>query len=214
MRRCSAPVEAICAKAHFIGLDEKITKWLISRGVCESTPESAEVILVGDMPDDDSSWNSLYSLAENGKEILFLNPLAFAKGEESTYWLRLPQKGRFLDLNDWLYHREWIARRHPVFEGMKDRLMDWTYYEQVISRGGFVELPAPDDTMIAGFAPGSSFPDLGNGYFSALSLGSYAFGKGSITLNAMHLLEEHGHPAANHLLANLINFLADKTRER
>lgn len=210
----SAPVGSICAKAHFVGLHEKEAGWLLSHGVQESAPESAEVILVGDMPGDPGVWDAVYRWAEAGKEVLFLNPGAFARGEESTYWLRLPQKGRYLDLNDWLYHREWIARRHPVFEGLKARLMDWAYYEQVISRGGFVELPAPEDTMIAGFAPGCSYPDLGNGYFSALSLGRYAFGKGGITLNAMHLLEEQGHPAADRLLANLIRYLSGLTHGR
>lgn len=209
----SAPVDSISAKAHFLGLDEKDTDWFISHGISESTPENAEVIIVGNIPDDQDKWNSVYDFAEAGKEILFLNPDAFAKGDESTYWLRLPQKGRYLDLSDWLYHREWIARRHPVFEGLKTRLMDWTYYEQVISRGGFLDLPSPDDTMIAGFAPGGYCPDFGNGYFSALSLGRYAFGKGGITLNAMHLLEEQGHPAADRLLTNLINYLADQMRK-
>ena len=208
----SAPVGSIFAKAHFIGLNDKVTDWLISHGVSQSTTESAEVILVGDMPEDEEIWNSVYCLAESGKEVLFLNPEAFAKGDDSTYWLRLQEKGRYMDASDWLYHREWIARRHPVFEGLKARLMDWTYYEQVIGRGGFLYLPAPDDTMIAGFAPGGYCPDFGNGYFSALSLGRYFFGRGGITLNAMNLLQEQGHPAADRLLANLINYLADKTR--
>ena len=209
----SEPVDTICAKAYYIGLNDKVSDWLNSHGVTESTPERAQVILAGDMPENEEVWNFVYNLAESGKEVLFLNPEAFGKGEDSTYWLRLQEKGRYVDLSDWLYHREWIARRHPVFDGLKARLMEWTYYEQIISRGGFLDLPAPDDTMIAGFAPGGYCPDLGNGYFSALSLGRYIFGRGGITLNAMNILQEQGHPAADRLLANLINYLADKTRK-
>lgn len=156
-----------------------------------------------------AAWSALAGRMARGSTVVFLSPLAFKHGEDSAHWLPLAKKGRCYEFSDWLYHKECVAKAHPVFEGLQCRgIMDWDYYDQVIPHYLFDGQDTPDEVAAAAFAVGYSCP---GGYASGVLVGSYAFGAGRFILNTLRILENLDlHPAADRLLLNLISH-AQKT---
>ena len=67
--------------------------------------------------------------------------------------LFLKEKGRFYNFHDWLYHKECVARAHPVLDGLAGKgILDWDYYGPVITHGLFEGQRTPDDVIVAAFA--------------------------------------------------------------
>lgn len=147
---------------------------------------------------------------ETGEQIAYDD--AYQERKNTNYWLPLENKGKIYELGDWLYHKECVARRHPLFEGLPaPGILDWDYYGPVISSSLFDGLDAPDDIAAAAFAVGYPCPD---GYVSALMLASYPFGAGRFILNAFRIVENlDTHPAADRLMLNLIRYAGTFCRE-
>ncbi len=122
-------------------------------------------------------------------------------------WLPLAKKGRCYEFGDWLYHKECVAKPHPIFDGLPAKgIMDWDYYGPVIPRHIFEGQETPEDIAAAAFAVG--YPAEGN-YASGVLVGSYTFGAGRFILNTPLILENIDiHPAADRLLLNMINHAA------
>ncbi|MHB9036893.1 MAG: malectin domain-containing carbohydrate-binding protein, partial [Armatimonadota bacterium] len=123
-------------------------------------------------------------------------------------WLPLEKKGRYYRFHDWLYHKECVAKLHPIFDGLQSKgIMDWDYYGEVISHDLLDGQDTPDDVAVAAFAIGhDSCP---GGYASGIMVCSYPFGAGRFILNTLRVLENVGtHPAADRLLLNMINYAA------
>ncbi len=122
------------------GLDTRSIAWLEAHGVaCQPWSAAARrqpgVIVVG-LPAgaNEADWTALRDEVAGGRTALFLQPAAFADGDDSTRWLPLEKKGICKAFNDWIYHKECIAKRHSLFEGLQaGGIMDWEYYDQVIS---------------------------------------------------------------------------------
>ncbi|MBC7328258.1 hypothetical protein H5T87_09145 [bacterium] len=190
-----------------LGIDEVVKSWLIANGVCckEFTYQklaSKEIILVGNLDVDEIIWNKLMKKIEEGSIAIFLNPTVFRKGDDSLYWLPLKKKGRCYAFYDWLYHKECIAKQHPIFSNLPTGIMDWDYYGPLIPALIFEELEDPEEVIAAAFA--ISYP-LPGGYTSGLLLASYRYGKGRFIINSLPILENISiHPAADRLLLNLI----------
>ena len=149
---------------------------------------------------------SLMQRINQGSTAVFLNPGAFKDGDNETALLPLKNKGHLTHFSDWLYHKECVAKRHPLFAGLqKPGIMDWDYYGPVISNLFFEGQDTPDDTAAAAFAVcHSSRPD---GYAAGTMLSAYKVGEGRIVLNTFNILDNvDKHPAADRLLLNLLEY--------
>lgn len=200
------------------GLEASAMQWLEAHGVtCQpwdgSAPLQNTVMLVG-VPTqaNEAAWAALRVEVAHGCAAIFLQPKAFAAGEDSTHWLPLEKKGICKTFNDWLYHKDCVAKQHPVFAGLQaGGILDWEYYDQVISHELFEGQDTPDEVIVAAFAAGYCCP---GGYESGVMLGRYQLGAGQLILNTLHILEElNGHPAADRLLLNLIRYALELSGE-
>ena len=203
------------------GLDERAQQWLRDHGVTcrdfeaaagDPPSSSAEVILVGELAKEpaEAQWKELLRRIEGGSTAVFLSPAAFRHGNDPVGRLPLAKKGRCYDFYDWLYHKECVARHHPIFAGLQGPgVMDWEYYGSLIGKTMFEGQDTPDEVFAAAFAagywayvPGTPCP---SGYTSGVLLGSYHFGKGRFVINAFRILESLGNnPAADRLILNLV----------
>ncbi len=205
------------------GIDDATTSWLQGHGVhCRpfgtQTPAEREVILVGDpgtvlATEDD--WRALADQMARGSTVVFLSPQAFRREADTVGWLPLAVKGRCHEYSNWLYHREDVARPHPIFDGLPGRgILDWDYYGPVIPLYVFEGQDTPDDIAAVYFAVGyaSMKERVKSGYTSGLLTASYPFGAGRFLINSLQILENvDRHPAADRLLLNTINYAASLT---
>jgi hypothetical protein len=106
---------------------------------------------------------------------------------------------------DSVFHKEIIAKHHPVFDGLQSGgILDWNYYDQVIGHDIFDCEQVPHEVVAASFAVG--FPRMG-GYDSGVIISAFKRGKGRIILNALRVLEQlDRNPVADRLLLNLISY--------
>jgi hypothetical protein len=198
------------------GVSSQFETWLKAHGVTSelfggSAPGRRELILVGEPAEasgDQEAWKELARRMARGSTVLFLSPTAFKREKDPVAWLPLAQKGRCYKFNDWLYHKECVAKGHPVFEGLQGRgILDWYYYGPVIPTYLFDGQETPAEVIAAAFAAGYSTP---GGYASGVLLGTYRFGEGGFIFNTFPLLDQVGrHPAADRLLLNLVKFAGE-----
>ncbi|MCC7353747.1 MAG: glycoside hydrolase family 2, partial [Anaerolineae bacterium] len=194
------------------GIEPPVAAWLRTHGVtvrpfAQTAADRREVVMVGNPPDaerDLPHWTELARRMARGSAAIFLSPAAFAREKDGVGWLPLAVRGRCYEFNDWLYHKECVAKAHPVFAGLQAKgIMDWDYYGPVITHHLYDGQETPDDVVAAAFAPGYPCP---GGYASGVLVGSYRFGAGRFTLSTLRVLENvDRHPAADRLLLNLIN---------
>jgi hypothetical protein len=197
------------------GVEKQAVSWLAAQGVrCRQFEPSASsgprIILVGDRVtelEDANDWRALTAHIEQGGTAIFLSPQAFWRDDDPVGWLPLSDKGRCYAFHDWLYHKECVAKAHPIFDGLQPQgVMDWEYYGPVIPQHLFDGQPTPDDVAAAAFAVGYS--TLG-GYASGVLVGAYRLGAGRFVINTLRVLENlDRHPAADRLLLNLIDYAA------
>ena len=202
-----------------VGLDSRVLAWLNSRQVSTAlletpAPEARQIILVGNAspaltPD---VRKELLRRVAQGRAAVFLDPGVFQKGDDAVGWLPLRNKGRLTRFSDWLYHKECVAKRHPLFARLAPAgIMDWDYYGPLITHLFFEGQDTPEDVAAAAFAVcHSSRPD---GYAAGVMLGAYPFGAGKLLLNTFNILDQvDQHPAADQLLLNLIACAAESTK--
>ena len=200
-------------KVTLWSVEQRIETWLTAHGLPtrhfeEPAPNSREVILVGEPasgPGDQSPWRELARRMAQGSVVIFLSPTAFVRGDDPVGRLPLANKGRCYAFNDWLYHKECVAKLHPVFDGLQAKgIMDWDYYGPLIPHHIFDGQDAPEEVVAAAFAV--SYPCPG-GYASGVLLGAYPFGAGRLFLNTLRILENvDRHPAADRLLLNMVAY--------
>ena len=202
------------------GISGRACRWLEQRGLAcrpfgQSSAKRREVILVGDltkMKTVPNQWQQLVACMARGSVAVFLSPTAFAQGKDSTYWMPLKKKGQCTRFFEWLYHHEWVAKRHPIFDGLPaPGVMDWDYYGEILSCYGFEGLNTPDDVAAASIGTGSWHHP--GGYGSGLLVGAYDLGHGRFVLNTFAILENlDTNPAADRLLVNLIRYAREHAR--
>lgn len=220
------PSQPVKSKMTLLGIEPKVAEWLKSRGVTcrqfDPTGQNAsEVILVGDLSKTGTGlkdWRELLERTARGSTIVFLSPAAFKRGEDATGWLPLVKKGRCYLFYDWIYHKECVAKAHPIFEGLQGKgVMNWEYYDQLIPHYIFDGQDTPDEVAAASFATGYQDGGVDNfrsGYASGLLFAGYRFGQGRFFINTFPMLENlDANPAADRMLLNIIRYVqidADK----
>jgi hypothetical protein len=199
------------------GVPAAAQRWLAAHGAgsvpfeagSSGATDGAGAILVGDISEQatDAEWAALLAAVERGATAVLLSPQALKQGDDPVARLPLDPKGRHAAFNNWLYHREDVARPHALFAGLQGPgILDWDYYGQAIPRSLFDGQRTPDDVAAAGFAVGYPSP---TGVVTGLALGAYRLGKGRLVLNTFRLLEElDANPAAGRLLLNLGEYAA------
>ena len=197
--------------------DDSIT-WLKSHGVTVapfsgSAPANRELILVGNVSGESQpgDWKELATRMARGSVIVFLSPKAFKREKDSAAWLPLAKKGRAYEFTDMLYHKECVAKPHPVFEGLQGNgMLDWYYYGPMWPHWVFDGQDTPDEVIAVSFATGYSTP---GGYASGVLLGSYKFGTGRFFVNTFPMLDYlDKHPVADRLLLNLVQHANPSTQ--
>lgn len=193
------------------GIPANVEAWLKSRGVKTAALEAAStrerhVVLIGNvsgMTDGPANWKQVATLLATGSTAVFLSPKAFGRGNGSAALLPLSKKGTVQAFHDWLYHKECVAKDHPVFAGLQaGGVIDWYYYGPTLPTCLFAGQDTPAEVIAAAFAAGYSTP---GGYASGVLMGSYAFGQGRFVVNSFQILEHVDvHPVADRLLLNLI----------
>ena len=209
-------LQGVSRPVAVLGVDTKVQEWLKEHGVlCQSIgdeePSRREVILVGDLSkiaSDTSTWKGLAQRMARGSVTIFLSHAAFQRGNDSTAWLPLAKKGRCYKFIDHLYHKECVAKAHPIFDGLQAKsILDWYYYGQVIPHFLFDGQDTPDEVVAAAFAVGYGVPDIAPSYASGILLGVYRFGEGKFIVNTFPILDQlDRQPAADRLLLNLVKF--------
>lgn len=200
------------------GVEPKVQKWLERHGLrtqpAGKSASARQVILVGRPKDTGlkSRWEWLMRRLAEGAYVIFLEPEAIG----GTRWLPLKEKGNWIRVSDWLYHKEAVAKNHPLFAGLPaPGILDWDFYDEVAGRQMLLGGDTPDTAIAVGIAVGLS--QLGGfdsgawwgggsrSYNSGVLVGEYRFGKGCFVLNGLPLLSNiDRHPAADRLLLNSI----------
>ncbi len=132
---------------------------------------------------------------------------ALKSPRNDSEWLPLKKKGKCAFYKDDLYHKETVAKRHPLFDGLMNHgIMDWDYYGPINASTVFEDVETSDDIAAATFGAGYI---VKGGYVSGPVLASYPFGAGRFIINSLRVLENLGsHPAADRLLLNMVNYAA------
>lgn len=218
----SSPVASSRVKkpVTVLGVEDEVVSWLASRAVeCKRNErgkvKKPEIVLAGDLGRcglELEDWQGLAERIASGSVVIFLVPSAFSRGDDAVRWLPLVKKGKCTKFDNWLYHREDVAKRHPIFKGLQGAgLLDWDYYGQIIPQYLFEGQDTPDDVAAAAFAVGYTSPD---GYASGLISGTYRLGAGCFIVNTLRILEYlDKNPAADRLLLNMIRYAASLVRD-
>ncbi|HEX4487845.1 MAG TPA: hypothetical protein VH088_16335, partial [Terriglobales bacterium] len=194
------------------GLPDNVAAWLKSHGVSvvpfgAAAEANRELLLVGDVSGQSqaSQWKELASHVARGSTAIFLAPQAFQHEKDPTARLPLAKKGRVYEFQDLLYHKECVAKSHPVFEGLQGKgVLDMYYYGPMWPHYLFDGQETPTEVVAAAFATGYSTP---GGYAAGVLLGAYEFGAGRFVVNTFPVLDHiDQHPVADRLLLNLIQY--------
>jgi hypothetical protein len=200
-----------------LGIDEGAEAWLAAHGArCRTLaarpgtlagPPPREVILVGDLSKttcDRETWIDLAQRVAAGSVAVFLSCEAFG---QDLGWLPLSKKGTCRVFNDWLYHKECVARRHPIFEGLQGNgILDWYYYGTLVPRHIFEGQQDADEVIAAAFAAGYC-GDGSKGYEAGTLMSLHTLGSGRFILSTFPVLENLDvAPAADRMLLNMIRY--------
>ena len=208
----SADVPRLKGEAWLWGIDDRAGSWLRARGLtCRPLDADANssLVLVGKPPApgaDPGGWARLADRLAKGATLLFLSGDPFRDSPEALMWLPLANRGRCITFVDWLYYKECVVKRHPVFAGLPaPGIMDWDYWGPVIPHEMLEGQDTPQETIAAAFATGHH--RCADGYGCGLLIAAHRAGGGRVVLSTPYLLENlDRHPAADRLLVNLISY--------
>jgi len=189
------------------GEDAALAKWLADHGIrtrpfSPTPPAAREVILASSEPARPGGAEAFRELARRiarGATAVFLSPDVFRKGDQSTGWLPLGNKGALSKAPRWLYLSDDWAKSHPIFDGLPaGGLMDYTFYRELIPDLVWTGQDAPAEAVAGAI-------NTAQGYSSGLLVAVHALGAGRFVLNTLLLREHLGrHPAAERLLRNML----------
>jgi hypothetical protein len=168
------------------------------------------IILLGDATEflpEAGFWKALQIQVQKGSIVLFLSHHIFESHPQFPFEispaLRSFLKGQIIHCNDWLYHKECIAKGRPLFSDLpKPGIMDWYYYGPFITHEIFRPNELPADIAAAAFAVGYSCQ---GGYYSGILSCRYKMDQGGFIINTFPILEQWLlHPVAEQMLSNYL----------
>ena len=155
--------------------------------------------------DDKRRWERVAAAVRAGATAAIIGPGAFWEAD-GIRALPIAPDLRVRWFHDWLYHKEGVARRHPLFDAFPAGLLDWDTYGQTIP-DHLLEADRPGEIAAAAFAVGSP---VRGGYASGILAGVFPEGDGRIVVSLFRLLDLVGsHPVADQLLLNLVSVAAE-----
>ena len=195
---------AIAGRVTLLGVNGATRDILAGLGVefnefKEGEPIDHEVILAGDVPGRAEAWRQLYRKAARGAHVIFLDKDAFRKGSDANHWIAVPEKGtRQGELSRDLYHHEFVAKNHPIFNTLKIKVLTPDLYDQLLRCGYLMNITVPDEVVAVGFHDGEG------GYSDGVMIGTWNHFAGKFTINMMNLTGHIGEPVADRILLNMI----------
>ena len=197
------------------GVSCEVSALLKEKGIktielAEADESIKNVVLIGDAAEEskETGWLKINSMLKNGSRVFVGSRFAMVKDDCQTYYLPVAEKPDTYPHGkhptDWLYHKEYIIKRHDYFRGLPvNRVMDWEYYMYIISGQYFFEGQTPDETQAIAAGTGNINPI---GYEGGFTIGTYNVYRGAITVNSLNILENIGrNPAADRLLINILD---------
>lgn len=191
------------------GVAPHICEWLRRHGIRTrefhaGQAPAREVLLVGTpRAFTFDQWGDLLRRIGGGAYAVFIDPELYRWAE----WLPLAKKGHCARNHDWLYHKEAVARAHPVFDGLPaPGILDWDDYDDVAGHYMMLDADDPDETIVAGFASGLTQLDKDYTFASSgVMVGEYRLGAGHWMLSTLGIVSNvDRHPAADRLLLNMV----------
>ena len=174
-------------------------------------PNTRELILASGKVGGDAAavFDDLWRRINAGATVIFLTTETYAKGDQSTGWLPLKNKGRVTGIARWLYHSDEWAKAHPIFDGMQaGGVMDYSYYRELIPDVALADMEPADEAVAGGI-------NASWGYQSGLMLGVYKHGAGRFVVNTLRIRENLGKvPQAERLVRNLLRFAGGEAGKR
>ncbi|ULQ51963.1 glycoside hydrolase family 2 protein [Flavihumibacter fluvii] len=223
-----APLPALPKEIVLCGEDSLLSAWLKSKAVktipfnSTATSKRNLFLISGKMAQDSLTMLSIAKMMARGSAVIFLSPATLNKGEKSTGWLPLRNKG-IIELVDHVagyYRADRWTKKHPVFDGLPPAggMIDYVYFRNLISIKAlcqeyntrakpahtFAELSAPldypDETIVGATR-------ISHNYASGIQLGAWKFGHGRFIVNTLNITENLGlDPAADLLFSNILRF--------
>lgn len=221
---------ALPTQVVLAGTDTVLSTWLKQAGVRiipithANESERHAVLVAGKKAPDSVAMLKTARLLARGSTVLFLSPSALARGKHTTAWLPLTEKGRMepMDHVAGYYRADRWAKQHPIFEGMHTGgMIDYRFFRNLISKEAlsqeYTVRADPAHTWREASTP-LAYPDetvcgatrISHIYTSGVHIGVWNFHEGKFILNTLHIVENLGtDPAADRLLANMLNFAAE-----
>jgi hypothetical protein len=193
------------------GLPGNVADFLTGHGLSidpiEASADPGRVILIGDpalsTADLQTTWERVAAAVRAGSTAVIIGAAAFegepAPGADRA--LPIARDIRVRWFHDWLYHKDGVAKPHPLFDGLPAGFLDWDLYGQTIP-DHLLESDRDGQVAAAAFAVGSPIP---GGYASGILAGQYVEGNGRLLVSLFRILKNVGSdPAADRLLLNLV----------
>jgi hypothetical protein len=188
-------------------LPANVVDLLTKNGAVVNTSEDPKdwqkIVLVGLLSDpekDPQIWQALEEHARASGRVILLDPASpLSWGERLPFGI----KGHVNPTRDWLYHKEYIARPHGLWDGLPSKgILDWEIFTPAIPRVTIVCEDTPDDIASVSFAMGFS---IICGYISGVDYAGYKLGKGWVHLNGFRIVPSVSEsPASDRMLLNMV----------
>jgi hypothetical protein len=208
--RVSEPVGALDPAVHVTawGLNTYVRDWLANHGITSQPLAERDVIqpviVIGDPTADGDAargWERVSEAVRNGATAVIVGTDAYGPIDTVSRILPIAPDLSVGWVHDWLYHKDCVAKRDPLFAGLSSGLLDWDIYGQTIPNHVLLT-ERVGDIVAASFTVGAPVP---NGYASGILAASFPEGAGRILISTFRILDHVGsHPAADQLLMNLV----------
>ena len=162
-----------------------------------------EVLVVGaDVPNSAAAWRPLYQRISHSAHAVSRAGGPGRRSQELNKWLAVNKKGTRTKPNEWLYHSDTIAKKHPILNGLPAKVMTPDSYGQLSGGEFFSGVAAPQQSVVMRL-----YCTMGTTW-DGLMVGIYQHHAGKFTINAFDLVGNLGNPAADRMLLNMAAYAA------
>lgn len=166
---------------------------------------NCSTVLVGNPENrtDSAFWDHLFALAEQGANVIFVNPELFSTDETKSYLKAIAgERAACESTINWLYHFDTVHVRHPLFDHIHDEgLLELDAFTELYPRIIFTETDKADVTVAAAVRIDSV------NCATSLTIGEYRKGNGKMVLNGFRMEEALGkNPYAEQMLLNFLSY--------